>query len=84
MHNRLAVALLERYGVLGEMDDLQEAIEHHHPSLFACSGNPNRSASLNNLARALFIRFQVEQLGRSEDLEDAIMHRRGLASPIQL
>jgi hypothetical protein len=46
-------------------------VKHFH-------GHPDRSSSLNNLATAVSTRF--EQLGRVDDLEEAIIcHRQALA-----
>jgi len=52
------------------MEDLEEAILYHREALALCPrGHPGRSSSLNNLANAVFTRF--EQSGNKDGLLDA-------------
>jgi tetratricopeptide (TPR) repeat protein len=61
------------------MEDLEEGITCHREAVALCPrSHPNRPCSLNNLANAMFTRF--EQLGRMEDLEEAVTcHREALS-----
>ena len=57
------------------MEDFEDAILSHRKALTLCPlGHPDRSSSLLELAYAHHTRF--EQLGRTEDLEDAISFLR--------
>jgi len=57
------------------MEDLEAVITSCRETLTLCPpGHPDHSSSLNDLANALFTRFQ--QSGRMEDLEDAIIYYR--------
>jgi hypothetical protein len=55
------------------MEDREDAITDHRQALvLRPPGHPHRSDPLSNLANALSTRF--DQLGKMEDLEEAIRH----------
>ncbi|KAH8105748.1 CHAT domain-containing protein [Phellopilus nigrolimitatus] len=57
------------------MDDVEESIANLRDALDLCPpGHPDRSASLYDLANAVFTRF--EQSGRMDDLEESIVLNR--------
>ncbi|KAF7983725.1 hypothetical protein HWV62_19677 [Athelia sp. TMB] len=73
---QLAVASLDYFHALGQIEDLEQAIIHFHYALALCPPmRPEYPTILNNLAHTLHIRFK--QLGQMPDLEQAIAYHRG-------
>ncbi|KAF7976366.1 hypothetical protein HWV62_6925 [Athelia sp. TMB] len=71
-----AVASLDYFHALGQIEDLEQAINHFHYALALCPPmRPEYPTILNNLAHTLHIRFK--QLGQMPDLEQAITYHRG-------
>ena len=69
---QLAINYQKKYEQLGEIDDLNEAIDVGREALSLCTpGYRYRSMSLSNLALSLSSRY--EQLGRIDDLNEAIV-----------
>lgn len=69
----LGIALRNRFELLGNFTDLEDAINLHNEALHITeNGSPRRLSLLTNLASALRVRF--EYLGGIEDIENAVHH----------
>ncbi|KAJ6615509.1 CHAT domain-containing protein [Mycena sp. CBHHK59/15] len=72
---KLGVAFSTRFDMVGQMSDLEKAIEYHKQGLgYRAPGNDCRSLSLYHLANDLVKRF--EQMDDESDLEFALQHHR--------
>ncbi|KAG2078745.1 hypothetical protein BDR04DRAFT_1226638 [Suillus decipiens] len=69
--DRLASALMSRFGQRGSTDDLDDSIQHGREAISLCSeGHSERDIYLNNLAYSLYSRFNHQ--GNYDDLKEAI------------
>ncbi|KAG2145206.1 CHAT domain-containing protein [Suillus clintonianus] len=81
----LVIALKLHFHAHGNIDDLEESIQHGREAISLCpEDHPNHSASLHNLASLLQCRFDHQ--GKPHDLDEAIsMHEEVLLlNPIWL
>ncbi len=69
----LARTLQERYELLGQLGDLEEAILHYKEALISCLP-ADRASLFNDLAQALDMKY--EKSGNINDLEEALPYRR--------